>query len=222
MRDPAGRSLSRALSGVELLVGGLVVIGHNVFRILPNEVPILVVLGLVSVRLRNGTWSAIGLRRPASWRRLLLIALAAAVIRLVGGELVVEPLARHFWPPSAAPSIADHLAGNLGDALKALLLVWTFAAFGEEIAYRGYLVRRAAELLGGSSAAYWTGMVVAAVLFGFGHYYKGPTGIVDSTFAGLVLGSAYLLAGRNLWASVLAHGLIDTVGVAAVFFGLDS
>jgi hypothetical protein len=39
---------SRALSGVELIVATLIVLGHNVFRVLPNEVPILVVIGLVS------------------------------------------------------------------------------------------------------------------------------------------------------------------------------
>jgi len=31
-----------------------------------------------------------------------------------------------------------------------------------------------------------------------------------------------LLAGRNLWASILAHGFIDTFGVIAVFMGWDS
>jgi membrane protease YdiL (CAAX protease family) len=38
-------------------------------------------------------------------------------------------------------------------ALRWLLLVWTFAAFGEEIGYRGYLLTRAAEAGGRSRAA---------------------------------------------------------------------
>jgi membrane protease YdiL (CAAX protease family) len=101
-------------------------------------------------------------------------------------------------------------------------VVWTFAAFGEEIAYRGYLMTRAADLGRRSVAAQWIGMVFVSALFGLGHYYKGFAGIVDSTFAGLILGSAYLLAGRNLWACILAHGLIDTVGVAALFLGFAS
>jgi membrane protease YdiL (CAAX protease family) len=40
--------------------------------------------------------------------------------------------------------------------------------------------------------------------------------------AGLILGTAYMLSGRNLWAPILAHGLIDTVGVVMLFFGWDS
>jgi membrane protease YdiL (CAAX protease family) len=81
---------------------------------------------------------------------------------------------------------------------------------------------RAAVAGGGSTAAHWIAVVLAAILFGFGHYYKGPAGIVDSGVAGLILGAAYMLSGRNLWAAVPAHGLIDTVGVVALYFGWSS
>jgi membrane protease YdiL (CAAX protease family) len=37
-----------------------------------------------------------------------------------------------------------------------------------------------------------------------------------------VLGAAYMLSGRNLWTTILAHGFIDTFGVIMVFLGLDS
>ena len=57
------------------------------------------------------------------------------------------------------------------------------------------------------------------MLFGCGHYYKGPVGMLDSAMAGLILGAAYLLSRRNLWVAILGHGLIDTVAVVAVYFG---
>jgi membrane protease YdiL (CAAX protease family) len=37
--------------------------------------------------------------------------------------------------------------------------------------------------------------------------------------AGLILGAAHVLSGRNLWVRILAHGFIDTFGVPAAFFG---
>ena len=215
-------SRSRILSALELLLGAFVVIGHNVFHVVPNEVPILFVLGLLSIRLRNGGWSAMGFKRPASWVRVVLIALAAAALRIILGDLVIEPLAGHFWPPIVAPAGAEAITGNINSALVWLLLVWTWAAFGEEVGYRGYLLTRAADIGGRTTAAYWLGIVVVSVLFGYGHYYKGPVGIVDSGVAGLVLGAAYMLSGRNLWASILAHGFIDTFGVMALFFGWES
>jgi uncharacterized protein len=213
---------SRALSGLELLVGAAIVVGHNLLGVLPNEVPILVLLGVVSLRLRSGGWAALQLGRPPSWGRTLAIALAAAALRIVLADLVIDPLTARFWPPAVAPTGADQIAGNPLTALLVLLLVWSFAAFGEEIAYRGYLMTRAADLGRGSRLASWLAVLVVAVLFGLGHAYKGPAGMIDSGVAGLILGAAYMVSGRNLWASVLAHGFIDTVGVVLLFFGWDS
>jgi hypothetical protein len=210
---------SRVVSAIEFTIGAFIVIGHNVFHVLPNEVPILFVLGLVSARVREGGWAALGLRRPASWRRIVLLALAAATVRIALGTLVIDPLTSQFWPPAKAPAGTETITGNLPMALLGLLIVWTFAAFGEEIGYRGYLLTRAADSLGKSTAAWWGGMILVSVLFGFGHYYKGPSGIIDSGVAGLILGTAYLLSGRNLWVCILGHGFIDTFAVVLVYFG---
>ncbi len=218
----SGNELSRAqrwLSLAELVVGGAIVIGHNVYHVIPNEVPILFVLGLISVRLRDGGWTAMGLQWPPSWRRTILFALAAAALRILLGQFVVDPITAHFWPAAKGPSGSDEITGHLMVALEWLLLIWTFAAFGEEIGYRGYLLNRAADVGGRSRLAYWTAVAIVAVLFGYGHYYKGPSGIVDSGMAGLILGAAYVLSGRNLWVCILAHGFIDTFSVTAAFFG---
>jgi membrane protease YdiL (CAAX protease family) len=213
---------SRLLSALEFLFGSFIVIGHNVFHIVPNEVIILFVLGLISIRLRDGKWSAMGFQKPASWRRILLIALLAAAFRILLGQFLIEPVTGIFWPKPIAPALANEITGNVKIALRDLLLVWTFAAFGEEIAYRGYLLTRAADIGRRSVSAYWIGILVVSILFGYGHYYKGASGVLDSGVAGVILGTAYMLAGRNLWASILAHGFIDTFGIIDAFFGWSS
>jgi len=220
----AALASSRLLSAAELLLDAAIVIGHNVFRMVPNEVPILVVLAIVSMRLRNGhwAWSTLGFRRPGSWTRVLAFALAAAALRVVLGEYVIDPLTAHFWPPAIAPEVANDVKGQLGTLLLYLPIIWGFAAFGEEIGYRGYLLNRAADCGGRSPLAFWIAVVVSSVLFGYGHYYKGPSGIVDSGVAGLILGSAYVLSGRNLWVPIFAHGFIDTFGLTLAYLGLDT
>jgi membrane protease YdiL (CAAX protease family) len=215
-----GHALSRPLSGLEFAVGALVVLGHNVWRVLPNEVPILFVLALVSTRLREGGWSALGFRRPRSWALMIGLAVGAAVLRLALGELVVDPLTAQVWPPAKGPAGFEQIAHDPMQLLRWLGLIWTFAAVGEEVAYRGYLTKRAADVLGGGKAAWWAATLAAAMLFGLGHWYKGPAGVIDSAVAGLVLGAAYLLSGRCLWTTILAHGLIDTTGVLLLFFGV--
>jgi len=212
----------RWLSLGEFILGSAIVIGHNVYHVLPNEVPILFVLGLISLRVRDGGWSAMGLRWPVSWRRTVLIALGVAAVRLVLGAVVIDPLTARFWPAAVAPSGTDAIKGDVMVAFRWLVIVWTFAAFGEEIGYRGYLVTRAADVGRRSKTAYWAAVLLVSVLFGIGHYYKGPAGMVDSGMAGLVLGAAYLISGRNLWVCILAHGFIDTFGVVALFFGWDT
>jgi membrane protease YdiL (CAAX protease family) len=112
------------------------------------------------------------------------------------------------------------MRSNPWNALKALAIVWTFAAFGEEIGYRRYLLGRAADLGNRSAPAYWAALVLASVLFGFGHYYQGPAGIFTTACDGFILGAAYLLCRRNLWVAVIGHGLVDTIGIALLFFGL--
>lgn len=211
----------RVFSAVEFAAGAFFVFAYNVFHILPNEVPILCGLGLLSYRLRNGGWAAMGLVRPASWTRIVLIGAAAAVARMVIGEGVGAVTAQ-WWPAVGTPEDFSAIRGNALVAGQWLLTVWTFAAFGEEVGYRGYLLGRAADVGGRSPGAYWLALVLTSVLFGVGHAYKGPAGMIDSGVGGLAFGAAYLLSGRNLWAAILAHGLVDTAGVCLLYFGLAS
>jgi len=133
------------------------VIGHNVFHIVPNEVIVLSLLGLISIRLRDGSWSAMGFKRPASWRMILLVAVVAAILRILLAQFLIEPITGFLWPKPIAPALANEITGNIKMALVALLLVWTFAAFGEEIIYRGYLLTRTADIGRRSAVAYWVG-----------------------------------------------------------------
>ena len=203
----------------EVAVGVFLVLGHNVFRVVPNEVLFLFALFWVSFKLRDGGWKVAGLKRPNSWRQTLVLALAGTVVLQVGSELLVQPLAQQIWHQPEQVSSLLSSGMTTKKALLTLAIIWTFAAFGEELGYRGYLLTRAADLGNRSRVAYVIAMVCIAVLFGFGHYYKGPAGVLDSTYSGLVLGTLFLLSGRNLWAPILAHGLSDTVAVLAVYLG---
>jgi len=100
-----------------------------------------------------------------------------------------------------------------------LAVFWGFAAFGEEMGYRGYLLNRAAEIGNRSKAADLIALLLVSVLFGYGHYYKGYAGVIASSVSGLVLGAAYLLSRRNLWVSILAHGFRDTFAMVAALWG---
>jgi hypothetical protein len=111
---PAQRWISLA----EFVIGGAIVIGHNVYHVVPNEVPILFVIGLISLRVRNGGWEVIGLRWPVSWRRTVLFALAVAALRILLGQFVTDPLTAHFWPAAVGPSGFNEITGHWMDLCR--------------------------------------------------------------------------------------------------------
>jgi membrane protease YdiL (CAAX protease family) len=203
-------------AAAELLVAAALVVGANIFDVIPvSETPWLVAIGWLSLRRRGLSWRSVGFQRPSSWVRTIWVALAAGVVLQLLSEFVVERL---FGRPDL--SEFQFLVGNLPAALGMLALVWTIAAFGEELSYRGYVLERAAALGQHSSSAYLVGMVVVSILFGIGHFYQGVSGVLGSTVSGLLFGVLYLTGGRNLWLPILAHGISDTIGLALIYLGV--
>jgi uncharacterized protein len=215
---PTGRS--RAISALELLAGSAIVIGHNVFRVVPNEVVILFVVGWISLRIRDRGWQSVGLVRPPNWLRIVLIGIGLGILNQVLSEYATVPLVQHFMGQTPNLEEFKPLIGNLKRALISLVVVWTFAAFGEEMVYRGYLLRRAADVGKRSNLAYWLGLTYISLLFGVGHYYQGPAGVIDTAMSSVIFGSAYLLCGRNLWVAILGHGFSNTIAIGLVYFNL--
>ena len=91
----------RAIAAVEALGAAAVVIGHNIFRIVPNEVVVLVLAGAVSCAVRRQSLKVIGYRRPTSWRNTTPVALAVAVALQAFSIFVVDPLAIRFTGEAA-------------------------------------------------------------------------------------------------------------------------
>lgn len=86
----------RAVAAAEALAAAAVVIGHNIFRIVPNEVVVLVLAGAISCAVRRQSPKAIGYRRPTSWWRTTAVAPAVAAALQAFSIFVVDPLAIRF------------------------------------------------------------------------------------------------------------------------------
>src|SRR5262249_22725057 len=171
----------------------------------------LVVLGWISIRVRDGGWKAVGLRRPASWPKTILWGVLTGILIILAGQVAAIAGTSLWHAPAKSPSVIADAKTTWIAALRSLGIVWTFAAFGEEMGYRGYLMTRAADAGNRSTPGYVVALLASSLLFGFGHFFKGPPGILQSTVSGLILGGAYLLSGRNLWVSILAHGSADMI-----------
>ena len=78
---------------------------------------------------------------------------------------------------------------------------------------RGFLLDRIAQVIGSSGTpALLLAIGLTAALFGAFHLYQGLGGALLTGAVGLVIGLIWLWGGRNLWACILLHGLVDFIG----------
>ena len=89
---------------------------------------------------------------------------------------------RHLMPVRRADLSLAYAAGSL-------------AGFGEEIAFRGFLLWYLQAFTGLAGA-----LCISSVVFGVAHGYQGRAGMVFGTAAGLVLAGAYVCSGSLLLA----------------------
>jgi len=180
---------------------------------------------LIWVKLRGETWASFGLIVPAKWGRTIgfgvlvfLAQLAYGVFAQPGVEHTVAALTG--TGPNRAPQVLGEVTGNLSLFLYLLPFVWLFAAFGEEVFYRGYLMSRFAQFMGEGRTAWTIALIAQALLFGAAHAYQGPPGMVSAAIGGLILGAGTLIWGRTLWPAIIGHGLADTLGFTLLYFGM--
>ena len=184
-----------------------------------SKTPWLLLLGWVSLRLRGARWRDVGLRRGPGPRRLLYIGIMGGIALETFQLTIVQPLVVRAL--GALPDLHPFasLTGDLPRAVLVLLFVWTLAAFGEELVWRGYLFNRVLGLLGHSRAPYSVALVIVSALFGLAHFHQGLPGIVIESVGGLILGVAYLGCDRNLAIPIAVHGVVDTIDVILGYLG---
>lgn len=154
---------------------------------------------------------AFDLSRPASWPRTLAIGVLATgivmAIFMAGG-----PLVRALGADSPDVSLVMDLVTQ-SPAMLILWIVlvgWGSAAFGEELLWRGFLFDRLLRLPG-LRGSVLPALLIQAVLFGLPHIYQGWGGVLVTGTVGLFFGWLRLRLLGNLWALIIAHGLVDTI-----------
>lgn len=189
----------------------------------PARTIVAVILIAIFLKLSGQTFADLGFYRPKRIWLVLVSALFLVVLQIFGLQFVVFFATKGFEAFELDHELYRHLQGSELALVGWLTIVWTAAAFGEEIFFRGYLIQRITTLLGGGTAALWLAVAGQAVLFGLGHAYQGPVAIIGTGMGAFMFGAFYvlsgpLLGGRNLWPVIIAHGFIDTLGLTLIYF----
>jgi membrane protease YdiL (CAAX protease family) len=175
------------------------------------------------VKLRGETWASFGLIVPREWRRTIGYGLILFAANLAYSMIALQPIEHAVAQltgsgPNKAAQVLGAITGNFPLLLYTLPFVWLFAAFGEELFYRGYLMTRFAQFMGEGRIAWGLAVVAQAILFGAAHAYQGPPGMAGIAVGALITGAGTLIWGRNLWPAIIAHGLTDTLGFTLIYF----
>ena len=214
---PADRAATSSGDRRGEVVAAIEALGATITILLDLLIPTLVLLAMAAVSLlvrRRGP-ASLGFSRPR-WGGLVVKMLAFAAAWSLFQVGVTMPVANHLSGQQQDLSGFDGLQGNVTMLVVLLLASWTLAAFGEEIAYRGYLLTRLREAAGGGRLALVLGILVSSALFGLGHTEQGLIGVVVVSLDA-VAWSLLRVHYRTLWAPILAHGFNNTLGFVTFF-----
>jgi len=176
---------------------------------------VLVALAGVSLAVRREGPASLGLRRPR--RGHLVVGPAAFAVVWSAFQLgVTMPVANHVSHRTQDLGVFADVEGDLALLGILLMLSWTLGALVEEVAFRGFLLTRLRELLGGGRAALAVAVVVSSLLFGVLHSEQGVVGVVVVTLDAVAFCLLRLYFG-TLWAPVLAHGFNNTLGLVTFY-----
>jgi membrane protease YdiL (CAAX protease family) len=160
----------------------------------------------------------IGLNRPESWPRSLLLGLLYALVIFLLFRIALEPILENLTGVERDLSRFDYLKGNLGALANTLVMLWITAAFFEEVMFRGFLITNVEQILGNRKGSWIVGLIVSSLIFALVHGYQGVSGVVLTGVAALFLGLIFLFHGRNLWIPIFTHGLTDSSAAFLFYF----
>lgn len=178
-------------------------------------------LGIIFLILQGSKfdWARFGIGQKITGKTFVK-SLIITIILFIVFSFLIDPLLIKWFGDFELSSIND-IRGNLLGFIVLMGIVWVFAAFGEEILFRGYYMKALAELLGNNNKAWIFSAIITSLYFGISHAYQGITGIVSVFLWSFVISMIFNKNRNNLLLLVLIHGIYDTIGITLIYLNKD-
>ena len=189
-----------AASGGALVFNDTILVNILVFELIQS------VFLLWFLHVRGWTLEKVGL--SFSWRSTgmgWMLMLCTYVL-----ALAVQSLAEFAWPAQMHAAGARYPASDPTVSMELVFLTSTVNGIFEELFVAGYIITALRDTRG-----LWTAINVSTVVRTLYHLYQGPVGIITVVPLGLLYGYVYART-RLLWPLILAHVLIDIIGLSAI------
>ena len=178
-------------------------------------------LGVAFLILRGSKfdWARFGIGLKITGKTVLKSLIIALALFIVFSTLI-DPILQ-TWLGEFDLSSIDNIRGNLAGYIVLLVIMWVFAAFGEEFLFRGYYMKALAELLGNNNKAWLFSAIITSLYFGISHGYQGLVGAVSAFLWFFSMSFIFNKNRNNLLLLVLIHGIYDTIGITLIFLNKD-
>jgi len=166
------------------------------------------------MKVRNITWKELGLRKPDNFGKTLGISaliLAATIISLIAFNILADHLPFSLAADTSSESAVSKF-GNLKGNWVHLFLIIPFILLEsmlEELLDRGFLMNWIEKLFSSTSFATVIAVILQAAIFGFRHSNDFSERSITVAIIGLIMGTAYVKFGRNLWPLIIAHCILN-------------
>lgn len=207
----------RQIVWIFLAVGAVALIDSD-FAI---EVGALIAIAAIAFETR-APLRDLGLARPPSITRTIVTGIALGVALLFFSKLLLTPIVEKLTGIPRDLSAFDFLRGDTRAYLALMPKIWIGAALCEELVFRAFLIGRIETAFGGASRlATAAAIVLSSVVFGAAHAYQGLTGMLITGTLGLIFAIVFVAVRRDLWTTIVAHGVYDTLSLGLVLTSLD-
>jgi hypothetical protein len=170
------------------------------------------------MRARNISWKDLGLRKPESIKKTLLVSIGILIATVL--SIVIFNIIKDSLPFLIEQEVTEgNSTSKFGDLKGNWLLFFTIMpmvlieSMLEELLDRGFLINWFEKLFSHTSIATILAVLLQAMIFGFRHSNDLSERSITVGLIGLVMGIAYVKFGRNLWALIIAHCLLNTMSM---------
>lgn len=178
---------------------------------------LVLLLGVVFCMIRGERMPTAWPSKPFTPARFTLRMLGWALVWTLVQYGLLLPLQNRLLSGTRGVDAFATVQGNLPNLLLFLLASWTLAALGEELAFRGFFQNRIITLFRNPIWGTVTAVAVTSLLFGILHAEQGIVGVAAATVDSVFF-SAVRYRYKSVWASVLVHGFLNTIGLIAFYF----
>ncbi|WP_146104984.1 CPBP family intramembrane glutamic endopeptidase [Nonlabens tegetincola] len=132
-------------------------------------------------------------------------------------QLVFFPILEYFIT-FEDPDIGlyDFIRENKWQYFFTLIMGWLIGGLYEEIVFHGFIFTRLEKIF---QSAYSThiSFALTACIFGAYHFQLGTLGLINALIIGSVYLILFLLFKRNLWYSIICHGVYNSIVMTMIY-----